>query len=454
MKTKGTVLFFAYECYPYHRKGSSIGAQRPYQFAQKLSALGWKVIVLCAHHEQRNTLHKKDLAFSIAEILDASKKKIEEDAYTIVALPSLIHHGWADYLWKKTVRKGPGDTYLGKGFPYSLLRKLTTFYNQLVHGDYSWSWVPVARTFFDALIKEHKVDVIIGEHSPDAGIILADQCARQYDIPWVADFRDPALWPFRGLLKFLYTPVLKRIISSAVATINVNPYWTSLDEKMFEKSAHAVLNGYDKVFFDAVSPYSFTSFTVSYFGSFDDHFQDVKPSLKSFAHFLSRKPGELDAKLFYRGLSHELFLQQALDAGVPLTHTDIQGYCDREEAIAFMKGSHVLLIYSIPPYKARNVYEQQGFYPGKLFEYIGANRPMLLIPSDHGMLEALVKKEQLGKACDAIDEAAHFLMAQYTLWSSGSLDQRPWARSSDEYSREAQAAQLDRILSDLLNLPA
>ncbi|HSZ72935.1 MAG TPA: hypothetical protein VK750_09680, partial [Cytophagaceae bacterium] len=76
MKHKGTVLIFAYECYPHNRLGSSIGAQRPYQFAKNLADLGWKVIVLCCDVEQRRTLKKQDLDAKVTEIYNSYQRTL------------------------------------------------------------------------------------------------------------------------------------------------------------------------------------------------------------------------------------------------------------------------------------------------------------------------------------------------------------------------------------------
>ena len=41
-----TALFFAYECAPHHRAESTMGAQRPAQFAKHLPEFGWRALVL------------------------------------------------------------------------------------------------------------------------------------------------------------------------------------------------------------------------------------------------------------------------------------------------------------------------------------------------------------------------------------------------------------------------
>lgn len=447
MSHKGTVLIFAYECYPYNRSGSTIGAQRPYHFAKNLSKLGWKVIVLCCGKEQRRVLGRKQLNESTASIYHLHQLSLKSDDFTIIPLPSLRSSGFWDAIWIRTVKIGPGDTYIGRNFPYSIARRISTFCNQLFNGDYSCSWTPVAKAFSEHLLKEKKIDIIIGEHSPDAGIIAADQISRTHNIPWIADFRDPVLLPFKGLFKGLYARVVKSIVRSAVGTINVNSYWTSLDQLHFGKDAHTIINGYEHDLFNEIPAYPFSKFTVSYFGSIKEESQDISASLKAFALLLKKLNHPEDVVLFYRGFDSEKVMQQCQRIGIPQNSLDIGGFVEREETIAYMKGSAVLLIYSFAPYKSRNIYEKKGFFPGKTFEYIGTGVPMLLIPSDDGLLSSLINERNKGLASSSVEAAADFLLQRYEQWKNKCYTNVSHATDVDLFSRYAQAVQLDAILS-------
>ncbi|MDB5255476.1 MAG: glycosyl transferase family 1 [Chitinophagaceae bacterium] len=450
MTYKGTVLIFAYECYPNNRIASAIGAQRPYQFAKNLSALGWKVIVLCCDKDKRKVLKKSALSRETARILQQYKAQLAEDNYTIIPLPSLHHHGFSDWVWTQSVTVGPGDTYIPKGFPFTLFRKAATFYSQLIHGDYSWSWVPVAERFAELLIKEQHIHIILGEHSPDAGIILSDRFSKRHNIPWIADFRDPALRFFSGYLAKLYKKVIQRIVRSASCTLTVSEYWSSLDKVLFQKESHVILNGYDQELFHRIEAHLFPSFTVSYFGSFDQRFQDILPSLEAFSLFLKQNNYPPTIQLFYRGLAHEEFLLHCNEIKIPLSHLNIQGFCERDETVAYMKGSQVLLIYAVALDKTTNRYEQEGVYPGKIFEYLGARQPILLVPSDQGILKELIHKQDRGMAASSIEEAVTFLQEKYEHWNKGTKE--PLATDDPTYSREFQARQLDQILLHTLGL--
>lgn len=450
MKHKGTVLILAYECYPYNRAGSAIGAQRPYQFAKNLAELGWKVIVLCCDHDKRRTLSKDKLKSVSIELYATYQEKINHDDYCILPLPSLSSYGWADYLWSVCVNPAPGGAYKAKGFPYSIIRKFATLYNQLFNGDYSWSWTPVVESFTKQLVTQHKIDVIIGEHSPDAGILLANKFSQKYSIPWIADFRDPILWPFKGLFGWTYKQVVKKILQSATATINVNPYWTQLDSELFRKPAYTIVNGYDKPFFDQVPAHLFPFFSISYFGSFSAEFQDVVPSLKAFAEFLKRSNYPVDARLFYRGLQQQEFIAQCEAAGVSTDYRDVDGFVKREETVAFMKGSALLLLYAIPSYKATDRYKKKGFYPGKVFEYMGTGKPVLCIPSDHALLESLVQSMKMGKATSSLEEAVVFIQQEYKNWREKKETKSLPVEGFENYTRQKQALELESILMKII----
>ncbi|HSZ72516.1 MAG TPA: hypothetical protein VK750_07545, partial [Cytophagaceae bacterium] len=333
---------------------------------------------------------------------------------------------------------------------YSVFRKAITLYNQLKYGDYSWPWTAVAKAFFERLQQDHKIDVLIGEHGPDAGIILANACSKKYRIPWIADFRDPVLWPFRGLFNALYKPVVKKIVSTASATINTNPYWSALDLDLFDIKSHTIVNGYDAEAYEKIPAHEFPSFTVSYFGSFNEGLQEIEPSLEAFLKLLKHVYYSKEIILFYRGLQEQKFLDYCKTAGIPDENLDVKGFVTREETIAFMKGSAVLLIYAVPPHMAKNLYEIKGLYPGKLFEYIGTAKPILSIPTDCGQMEVLMNKEQLGLSTSSVEAAADFLKREYNKWKEkgGSLPIEN--NNTAKYSRQTQALQLNGILLETI----
>ncbi|HEY7547674.1 MAG TPA: hypothetical protein VID27_22440, partial [Blastocatellia bacterium] len=90
-----TALIFAHECAPYNRPESTVGAQRPAQFAKYLPDFGWRAIVICCDHKRRGIARAEDLT----DIERDAKRAIEQAdprASIIIPTPSLRWDGLVD----------------------------------------------------------------------------------------------------------------------------------------------------------------------------------------------------------------------------------------------------------------------------------------------------------------------------------------------------------------------
>ena len=59
---------------------------------------------------------------------------------------------------------------------------------------------------------------------------------------------------------------------------------------------------------------------------------------------------------------------------------------------------------------------QKGIMTGKIFEYLGARRPILFILGDNDCEDALLKEIQAGVICRNTEEAAAQLLRWYRQW--------------------------------------
>ena len=130
-RRKRTVLIFAYECAPYNKPESTIGAQRPAQFAKYLPEFGWRAIVICCDARKRDRGWLPNEREEIAAAVDEDTCESR-----VVATPSLPHDGVLDRAWRATRSSVlPGAV---------IARKALTF-ARFFSGDYSRSWQPCAR---------------------------------------------------------------------------------------------------------------------------------------------------------------------------------------------------------------------------------------------------------------------------------------------------------------------
>jgi glycosyltransferase involved in cell wall biosynthesis len=430
-----TVLIFAYECAPYNKPESTIGAQRPAQFAKYLPEFGWRAIVLCCDASKRDRGWLPNERDEIAALF-----KREDSRSQIVATPSLASDGMLDRAWRATRSATmPGTT---------IARKALTF-ARFFTGDYSRSWHPCARDAARLIAEQIPVDACIGEHSPDAGIFLARWFSKTYHVPWIADFRDPMLFGFPPRARPLLEPFARRMLASASRIVNVTPHFVRLDTELFTPPTMLITNGFDPEQFAApVPPRSRDEFRIVYTGNVW-----LPESLRLFCNGVSelrRRIGAARFKRFrfvYRGVARNLVESTARQAGV-LDALDCAGHIDHSASLALIRSAHLVLLLSTSEVQHRDPYWAQGVYPGKAFEYLGSRRPILCVPGDGASLDQLLRDTHAGVSIGSTEEIVEFISRAYHTWErDGDVPSCDNQVAVEQFSRRVGAGQLARALN-------
>ena len=441
-----TVLIFAHECAPYNRQASTIGAQRAAQFAKYLPAAGWRAIVICCDAKKAYTANKEDIP-AIVNNARQQLKSSDPHSSVIIATPSLFYSGVIDRAWNSLIKRNSDGSLSDKNKLASVLRKPITFL-KLFTGDYSEAWQPVAIAAADAIVQQVHIDVCISEHGPDASLYAARSFSKKYSVPWVADFRDPILMPFKGISSNVYKTYSKYLLRSAKATVNVTAYWTELDKAHFGLPAITVTNGFDVDEFKATSVYDKgDKFVISYLGSYK-YFQDVDLFLKAYKNVINRID-ESDRHLLsflYRG-SKWKEISEIADKNNVKVYVNVERNAERADAIKIMQQSNMLLLLSAAPKLTSSNFYKKGFYPGKVFEYFGAQRPILCIPGDNGVLDELIKETQTGISIANEEDIASYILSCFENWKNGvAVAYSPDINIVNQYSRKNQTKKLGSIL--------
>ena len=339
-----TALMFAHECAPYNRLASTIGAQRPAQFAKYLPEFGWRLIVVCCDTNLVRTANKGDIrsiAIEAVKFLDSG----EINNSVIIPTPSLKYSSFIDKIWYSLVEKKQDGSFESKKSRFAFLRKPLTFL-KLYTGDYSESWQPVALEVANKIAEKIKIDICIAEHGPDASLFLAHSFAEKLGIPWIVDFRDPILRPFKNKKRELYRDISKKIVATAKAIINATPVWAALDAQHFGLPSFTITNGFDKEEFAITVENEHKHFVISYLGSIN-YIQDVDLFLRSLK-VLKQKLNNTDrglVKFIYRGGKYE-------EINIKSKNLEISEMVDsvknipRNDAINLMKASDLLLLFA------------------------------------------------------------------------------------------------------------
>jgi hypothetical protein len=94
--------------------------------------------------------------------------------------------------------------------------------------------------------------------------------------------------------------------------------------------------------------------------------------------------------------------------------------------------------------------EEKGVYTGKVFEYLGAKRPILAIPRLGGVVDELLKETGAGVSVGTKDEVVRVIRSWYAgFMNSGGVPYKGKGTVISKYTRAAQTEKLARIFEEL-----
>ena len=278
-------------------------------------------------------------------------------------------------------------------------------------------------------VAEHRPDVLLATMPPFGVAVIARQIAKQYRLPWVADWRDPwTYWcaaPFPTYAHYLYARraegAVLREANVSVATSHVTREdWLRFFPGVDPSRLVTIYNGYDD---DVLDPVEHVERTIVYAGSWYYDPQSRATMLqpawrRSPQRWLFYSPRREDwlyrsPYFFLRGLARyrgsvNVEFAGAIPRWLPAmlreTGTEsrvrLGGPISHEEALRLQKSASALLLTS-----AKVIGGRDYSVAGKTFEYFGLRRPILGVLTD-GAMRDLVAESGLGVIADPDDENA------------------------------------------------
>lgn len=267
----------------------------------------------------------------------------------------------------------------------------------------------------------------------------------------VADFRDfENHYIFGGVkLSFKNTIISKSTIYHTHKWLNYCDLVTCVSEPFTEyfsklncKKVITVLNGFEKSLFDDLSTEKVfnSKFEISLIGTIYDE-QDPSVILEGIKLFIENKQ---DVFINFIGTNKGLQINDQITAILPPSKLLITSRIPRKDALNYMKNASILFYVGWPGYK--------GMYSGKIFEYLGARKTILIAPSDNDVLDKLIEETKSGVSVNTSNEVALFLEEKYNEWKkTGTLEYHGIEDKIMSFSRENQAKLLEQELIKLID---
>lgn len=314
-------------------------------------------------------------------------------------------------------------------------------------------WLPFALRAASTLWRSDPPDVILSSGPPDTNHVVALRLRRRTQRPWIADFRDPwvglHLQPPPTAWHRQRQEALERAVLAEADDVVATTVW--LHDLLRQRApaaarVHVIRNGYDPEDFTSVpadTPSGQGPLHLVHTGMLTLT-RTAAGLLRALQRVRERRPDLAQAiRLDLVGARESD--NDALVAALGLQDcVRLRGYVSHDEAIAAMRQADVLVL-------VKHVSERYvGLVPGKLYEYLGAGRPVLaLVPESEAA--ALVRELQCGVIAppDDPDAIATVLLDLVAAKQSGALARRFRRGGTAAFQRPAQAAALAALLDGL-----
>lgn len=395
------------------------GVQRTLKFVKYLPDFGWNPVVLTtddtSYYAYDDTL--------LGEI---------EDKVTI---------------YRASERKSKSNRKPRK-FPNYLKQTIGRYITQLFkQPDSKTHWKKFALKKAEEIIKNHDIKIIFSTAPPFTDFLIAKELSAKYDIPYVVDYRDswvdnpfhffPTIWHKNYNLQ-----LEKSILTTSERAFVITRYAKELILKRYRFLSHddvvILTHGYDPKDFENMKTYGYDAekliFTHS--GLFQDN-RTPKYFLKAINTFLKNNPNaRKHIELRFVGLmrpSHlRLIKRYKLDDITVLT-----GYVEHHDAVRNLCESTVLWLTVNDTIRT----------PGKLYEYIGARKPILFL-GPKGQISTIASETKAAFVSEPknIKAIVQRISEIYHLWDTTGLP-TPSETNALIYNRQIITGTLAKYLS-------
>ncbi len=321
-------------------------------------------------------------------VLTAESLPLPDDLTLEVPADQVKPSRWVNVNYLPELATGGRKSVSVKGYASgsTIISKLGKLYKEVTNfPDEAVGWIYSAYKMGVQLIIEKKPDIIYASATPYSSLIIAHLLSKRFSIPWVAELRD--LWignqnyQYSNFRLFFEKKLERKILETATTHITVSNSWADALRANYSQPVHIIQNGFDPddypVEFKQTIGFS-EDLVISYTGLLVPKYRDPIPlfeAIKSLRHdgkrikvnFYGRYSESVTSSIVKYDLIDQVFLHPTVS---------------HQESIKLQVQSDILLLL------LWNDSEVKGNLTGKLYEYLGARRPILAVGKFHQQDEA------------------------------------------------------------------
>jgi len=377
-----TVLIISY----YFPPSGGPGVQRVLKFAKYLYDFGWRPVILTVR-DGDFPARDETLLKEVPDFIKVYRSKIFEP-YDI---------------YRKLTGKKPGSPVDVNTIPKEgEKRKFTEVVSEFIREtffipDARIGWYRYAVKMGKKIIKNENVNLIYSSSPPYTCSVIAKKLQRITGVPWVAGFRDPWIGflstPNRWFLPKMIDRHLERSCYAECKALEAAWKGIIIDFKkkypeIDNSKCYHLSNGFDGSDYPDVKYEKNERFTVTYTGSMYGK-RNPESFIKAVEELVLEKKVDKDkiCLRFVGRFGNEVL--QMFDSQILKGSFDIIGYLPHAESIKLLLQSEALLMI------VDNFKGNEEIVPGKVYEYLGAMRPIITI-APPGAVSELIEETGAG----------------------------------------------------------
>ncbi|WP_026706003.1 glycosyltransferase family 4 protein [Flavobacterium soli] len=422
------VLIIAY----YWPPAGGPGVQRWLKFVKYLPDFGIQPVVYVPENPTYPIIDE-GLMDEVSDKAIIIKKKIVEP------------YGFASVFSKKNTKKISSGIIPNQKKQSFIQKVLLWVRGNLFIPDARVLWVKPSVQFLEKYITENNIETIITTGPPHSLHLIGLELKQKLNVNWITDFRDP--WTTIGYHKALklsdsaskkHKDLESQVLNSADVVLVTSETTKTEFQALTTKPIEVITNGFDveKVEKQLLDE----KFTIAHIGSF---LSERNPRIlwKCLKELIKENPSfKADFQLKLIGAVS----QEVLDTISEFRLNDYVnnlGYVSHKEAVAHQRKSQVLLLIEIDSEDTKSI------IPGKLFEYMVSERPILAIGPEGSDFAKIIKETNTGifHQYDEIEKLKATILAYYSEFKEGKLKAN--AIGLQQYSRKKLTEKLATILN-------
>ncbi|MFZ4562604.1 MAG: glycosyltransferase family 4 protein [Bacteroidales bacterium] len=413
------------------------GVQRWLKFVKYLRDFGWEPVVFCPENPEYPEI-------------DLSLFKDVPQGLEVLKFPI-----WEPYLaYKKLLGRKKEDkinaAFLSENKKNKTLEDISVWIRgNFFIPDARKFWIRPSIRFLKKYLEGHPVDVIISTGPPHSTHMIAMPLAAKFNMPWLADFRDP--WTNIDFYKdlMLTRPADRKhhkleleVLRNATAVTVISNSMAGDFRKILDRTYTVITNGFDQEDVIPQAPEQDKKFSIAHIGTLVSTRNPLTlwEALKSLLSVHPELAKDLEIKLVGKV---DFTVTTALDDYGLTPFVKKIDYMPHDEVVNCQRQSQVLLLI------INNTPNSRMILTGKFFEYLAARRPVLCLGPEDGDAARILNETKAGLLAGFgdVEKMKQHILQFYEGFKNGKL--KVQSQEIEKYARRELTRQLASTLNEI-----